>query len=622
MSLRSKILLILSAVVVVYAGLDHALQKLVVFRNFRLLEEDGAERDVQRVVQAVQNEVRHVDAVASEWSVRSDVRGLLRDGADAGSGPDARELERDGIGLLAVVRHDGAIESLYVAPPELEPAVRGALPAVRKSTRASGIVGVQGASLIVSRKAVPDPDDTARELGRIVVGRFLEGRLVEEIGSQTGIDFDLWPLQSASLPAEEHELLASIVDSSGPIVRASGETLHAYSTLQDLGEAPALLLRANLPRDITGRGAAAVRYGLLSTVFAGLLLMLVLLALLQRAVLRPIAALTEHAVAIGRGEERKRLSLGRAGERTDEIGILAREFDGMMDQLVRSRAALVETARAAGMSEIATGVLHNVGNALNSVNTSATLIAEKTASSAPEDLRSALAAVRESAGDLSTFLQRDPRGPHFLPLLVALSDQIHEERAGLEAEVRSLAEGVDHIQSLIQAQQGVAGRAGVLETVDLRAPIEAALGMTAPGGRPDEHIEIVREYEEVPPGPIDRHRLTEILVNLVQNARQAIQAANPSTPRLTLRLVRVGTERARIDVEDNGVGIAPENLARIFTHGFTTRRNGHGFGLHASANAATEMGGVLRVRSDGRGRGATFELELPFRCEAPAEAVP
>jgi signal transduction histidine kinase len=264
-------------------------------------------------------------------------------------------------------------------------------------------------------------------------------------------------------------------------------------------------------------------------------------------------------------------------------------------------------------------LLHNVGNALNSVNTSAALIAERTSSSAPEDLRTTLAAVRDSAGDLATFLQRDPRGPHLLPLLVALADQIHAEQAVLETEVRALTEGVDHIQSLIQAQQGAAGRAGVLETVDLREPIEAALGMTAPGGRPDEHIEIVREFQEVAPGPIDRHRLMEILVNLVQNARQAIQAGTPSAPRLTLRLAPLGPARARIEVEDNGVGIAPENLSRIFTHGFTTRRNGHGFGLHASANAATEMGGVLRVRSHGLGRGATFELELPIAAGAPAE---
>jgi sensor domain CHASE-containing protein len=204
MSLRAKILLILSLVFVVYAGLDHALQQFVVFRNFRLLEEDGAERDVQRVVQAVGNEVRH--------------------------------------------------------------------------------------------------------------GRALDAALVEEVSAQTGIDFDVWPLASTDLPAEERALLSSIVDSSGPIVRAAGrEMLHAYATLQDAGGAPAMLLRANLPRDITGRGAAAVRYGLLSTVFAGLLLMLVLLALLQRTVIRPIAALTEHAVGIGRGDDpRKRLSLDRA----------------------------------------------------------------------------------------------------------------------------------------------------------------------------------------------------------------------------------------------------------------------------------------------------------------------
>jgi signal transduction histidine kinase len=208
----------------------------------------------------------------------------------------------------------------------------------------------------------------------------------------------------------------------------------------------------------------------------------------------------------------------------------------MMDQLARFARRLVETARAAGMSEIATGVLHNVGNALNSVNTSAALIAEKTREPGVRGPARGARGGARGLRDLATFLARDPRGPHFLPLLDALADQIRDERTALATEVRSLSEGVEHIQSLIQAQQGFAGRAGVLETADLREPVEVALAMTAPGGRPDERIEIVREYEEIPPGPIDRHRLTEILVNLVQNARQAIQAGPPSSPRITLRI--------------------------------------------------------------------------------------
>jgi signal transduction histidine kinase len=81
--------------------------------------------------------------------------------------------------------------------------------------------------------------------------------------------------------------------------------------------------------------------------------------------------------------------------------------------------------------------------------------------------------------------------------------------------------------------------------------------------------------------------------------------------RMVIRIAPAGTDRTRITVTDNGVGIPPENMARIFNHGFTTKKDGHGFGLHSGANAAKEMGGSLTAHSDGPGKGATFTLELP-----------
>ena len=81
---------------------------------------------------------------------------------------------------------------------------------------------------------------------------------------------------------------------------------------------------------------------------------------------------------------------------------------------------------------------------------------------------------------------------------------------------------------------------------------------------------------------------------------------------ITVRAQPNGAGLAIISVADNGIGIPAENLTRIFAHGFTTRKHGHGFGLHSSALAASEMGGALRVQSDGHGCGATFTIELPL----------
>jgi two-component system, NtrC family, sensor kinase len=135
----------------------------------------------------------------------------------------------------------------------------------------------------------------------------------------------------------------------------------------------------------------------------------------------------------------------------------------------------------------------------------------------------------------------------------------------------------------------------------------------------DKHaIKLIREYGDCPRVVLDQHRVLQILINLVGNAARALGCAEGIDRQLTLKISAKQSETSptiSFEVIDNGVGIAPENLTRIFTYGFTTRKDGHGFGLHSSANAAREMGGALTVSSDGPGLGATFALELPLQTE-------
>ncbi len=130
-------------------------------------------------------------------------------------------------------------------------------------------------------------------------------------------------------------------------------------------------------------------------------------------------------------------------------------------------------------------------------------------------------------------------------------------------------------------------------------------------------VEIIREFADVPPFNTDKHRVLQILVNLLRNAKHACQDSERTDKRLTVRITNEG-DRIRVSVNDNGIGIPPENLTRIFNHGFTTKKDGHGFGLHSGALAATELGGSLTAHSDGAGCGATFTLELPV----PAKTTP
>ena len=133
-------------------------------------------------------------------------------------------------------------------------------------------------------------------------------------------------------------------------------------------------------------------------------------------------------------------------------------------------------------------------------------------------------------------------------------------------------------------------------------------------GALDRHqVKLARESEKVPQVLVDKHKVLQILVNLIRNAKYAVSEAERKDKQVTVRLFQHGEDHVRIQVSDNGVGIAPENLTRIFAHGFTTRKDGHGFGLHSGALAAKEMGGSLSVHSEGPGQGATFTLELPIK---------
>ena len=276
-------------------------------------------------------------------------------------------------------------------------------------------------------------------------------------------------------------------------------------------------------------------------------------------------------------------------------------------RLAELNRKLMDSSRMAGMAEVATGVLHNVGNVLNSVNVSANVIGDTVRASRVTQLGDVAALLAAQNGGLVGFLTTDPRGRLVPELLARLADAMRTEHATLAAETGTLVSHVGHIRDIVAMQQSLATVSGVSEKLAVSALVEDALKLQA-SSLAKHGIEVVREFASVPPAIVDRHKTLQILVNLIRNAKQAM---GDKAGRLTLTIAAGEAGRVRIAVRDSGAGIAPENLTRIFGHGFTTKKAGHGFGLHSSANAAGEMGGTLTSHSDGPGTGATFTLELP-----------
>jgi len=289
-------------------------------------------------------------------------------------------------------------------------------------------------------------------------------------------------------------------------------------------------------------------------------------------------------------------------------------------ELKEVQAELITTARQAGMAEIATNVLHNVGNVLNSVNVSAGLVSSQVHASKALGLGKVVELMNEHAEDLGDFLTQDQKGKMLPGYLSKLAKVVATERQSIIEELAHLTKSVDHIKDIVAAQQTYAGASSVFERFQIDDLVEDAVRISA-GALSRHQVTVLKEFDDVPALLLDKHRVLQILVNLISNAKHALNGVPGRERQITLRLHRAQGDAIQIQVADNGEGIAPENLTRIFTHGFTTHKDGHGFGLHSCVLAAHEMGGSLTAHSDGFGKGATFTLELPIKAKVKEGAL-
>jgi PAS domain S-box-containing protein len=278
-------------------------------------------------------------------------------------------------------------------------------------------------------------------------------------------------------------------------------------------------------------------------------------------------------------------------------------------RLAETHDQLVVASRQAGMAEVATSVLHNVGNVLNSVNVSATLVADHVRHTKAVNIAKLAALFDQHKADLAAFLTTDSRGQTIPAYLGSLAESLAVEQTMLLAEIEHLRKNIEHINDIVALQQAYARTSGVTETISIPDLIEEALGINA-DALARHNVTTIRDYQARPVIATDRHKVLQILVNLVRNAKLACVDSGRTDRQITVRTTS-DDHGVQIVIIDNGVGIPVENLTRIFNHGFTTRKTGHGFALHSGALAAKELGGALTVRSDGPGHGATFTLELP-----------
>jgi signal transduction histidine kinase len=280
-------------------------------------------------------------------------------------------------------------------------------------------------------------------------------------------------------------------------------------------------------------------------------------------------------------------------------------------KLKEAHKQLVDASRRAGMFEVATSVLHNVGNVLNSVNVSSALIIEKIHKSKKDKINQVAALMREHENNLGDFFTNDSRGKQLPNYLERLASCLAQEQNDLLHEIDSLIKGINHIKHIISMQQNYEKLSGALETFEIADLVEDALNMNSDAIMRHK-IKVQCDFADVPPILTEKHKVLQILVNLISNAKDACVTSTKQDKQIILRTMKENS-LVKIEVIDNGIGITSENLPKVFNHGFTTKQEGHGYGLHNCALVAKELGGKLTAVSKGSGEGATFVLELPIQ---------
>lgn len=624
MSLRSEVLLFVVAVSASFAIATLVVQQVVMLPEFSHLELREAEADVKRSEQALQRDLEFLSRSAADYAAWDDTYAYVA---------DSNETYRDGnlvletyenldLDLLAVLRADDVLvwgkrreeAGNLVDDAQLMELISRSrallLGNAPPGSKRNGILLTRLGPMLVGTAGVTTTNRQSPSRGTVVLGRLIDAATVAELAERTGVALAIYPLDA--VPASERPALHHLAAlGTSWHDKRDARRMRSYRLLGDAQGRPILLLRADLARAVTARGRDAAMWATLTSVGAGLLMSVVAWQVLTRTIVAPLTRVTRHAVRVGaEGDLSVRLEL----HGKDEISVLAGEFDRMVERLAASQAALVDVAHGAGRAEIAINVLHNVGNVLNSANVATNLISQTLAGSEVESLVAAARMIEQHEGDLAAFLSRDERGRHLPAFLVEVSAQIAFERETIGSEAKTLGSAIEHIRQILRAQGAFSRSQPLVESVDPIALIDQALLLTSDSF--ERHgIRVERRLHECGLVPLDRHRVVQVLTNLMENAKHAVKASDRKERHVTLELDRLPGRDAdvlRIRVSDDGAGIPPENLERIFAFGFSTRPDGHGVGLHSAANQAREMGGKLTVESAGAGRGATFTLTIPI----------
>ena len=623
MSLKSRITFILLVVVSLYGAFDYTIHRWVIFPSFIALEEEEAKSDMERCVQALQRELHHLDNLTGDWAAWDDTYRFVQDQYSdyIKSNLVLESFTDNDLNIIYICNVKGEVvwgelrdlatgEKIHaqeLAPQSLS---ESHILLQHKSVESSlsGVFVTARGSMLVASRPIITSENEGPIRGTLIMGRFLSDELVETLVEQTRVKFKVWPITKGSIPAEDVGALKLLLDGKPfPISQSGNDKLSVYTTFRDIRGLPALLLRADVPKDITAKGLTVLRFAVVSIIAVGIILLMILVAFLQRGIVAPVTKLTDHAITVGKTDD---LSVRLAMDRGDEIGTLSQEFDRMVEHLSEARKKLLEQSYRFGLAEMSSGILHNVRNALNPLAGDIQILRQELDEAPIEEMQNAQrelaegSPVGERREDLIRFVEITER---------SLAGLISDMRTSLD----DMAARVFQIEKILGAHEQFSRAERPVEQIRLDELVRDSMTLLSARFPDAVAFQIDESLKEI--GPVKTHRLVlvQVFANILGNALQAIERASPQRGEVRIE-AEVEHEEAKemihIRICDNGIGIEPSELDRIFQRSYSTQKRGStGTGLHWCANSVTAMGGRLYAESDGIGCGTCFHVSLPRR---------
>lgn len=623
MPLRTKVLLIIGAVLISYALLANGILNWVIYPGFVNMEQNEVIRNLERGKEALNREIHHLDSLCYDWGAWDDTYEFAGD-------ENPEYIQRN---LMLATFQGNELNTIYILNTknelvwgktyDLETEEELEIPDLPKDTwpashpllnyrtdkqplpdiSISGIFMTAIGPMLVCSRPIITSDEQGPPNGTIIMGKFLNENLVEILMDQTKITFYLHEINSPDIPEIDQSALEEIGESDNyNIKERNDELIQAYAVIKDIMGTPALLYRVDVSRNITSKGREVISVAIYSIMLLGLLVLIVLIFILQRTVLGPLTKLTEHAIKIGKSND---LSERIKIDSKDEIGTLSNEFNKMIEQLSDARSKLLEQSYQSGLAEMASGILHNIRNTLNPITEGIDSLSSKTKTDNFVKIKTALEELKKGC--------ESPERENALRKYVELSSanllEILEEA---EKELRELSGHLGKIEEILSEQDSISHLKKVIEPIDTEKTINNAVSRLQSQYSDKIEIRIDTDLKEFPQILAEEITFTRIMETILANSAKSIFRTPQGTGSINISLSINSEEendKIHIVIEDSGEGYDSAAIERLFSRntdpGESTKA---GSGLHWCANIISTMKGRIFIESEGPGKGARTNI--------------